>query len=132
MTTLWELDPAAARELNQLAGRVDHLAEQLRQLTPKEAAELSIGGVDTDRYTARVLNDVRIERDRQVADLGWTPEHDVCHHSTHDMVRLAERYAHKTESDRDEHQGLYSRRRLVQAVALLVAAVEAMDRREGR
>ena len=83
-------------------------------------------------HTERVLNDVRAERDRQVDELGWTREHDVDHHSTHDLVTLAKGYAGKPESDRDEHHGLYSRRRLVQATALLVAAVEAMDRREGR
>lgn len=85
----------------------------------------------TTDHTERVLNDVRAERERQ-PQLGWTPEHDVDHHSTHDLVRLAESYAHKPESDRFEHNGYYSRRRLVQATSLLVAAIEAMDRREGR
>ncbi len=82
-------------------------------------------------YTARVLNDVRAELERH-PELGWTPEHDVDHHSTHDLVKLAEQYAHKPESERFEHEGYYSRRRLVQATSLLVAAIAAMDRREGR
>ena len=81
--------------------------------------------------TERVLNDVRAERDRQVDELGWTPEHDD-NHSTHDLVTLAKGYAGKPESDRDEHHGLYSRRRLVQAAALLVAAIEANDRWEAK
>lgn len=82
-------------------------------------------------HTERVLADVRAERQRHL-QLGWTPEHDVNHHSTHDLVRLAESYAHKPESDRDEHQGYYSRRRLVQATSLLVATIEAMDQRDDR
>lgn len=82
----------------------------------------------TTEATERVLADIRTERIRQVAD-GWTPEHDDTH-TTHDMVRLAETYAHKPETDRPEHRGLYSRYRLVQAATLLVATIEAMDRQE--
>lgn len=74
--------------------------------------------------TARVIDDVRTERNRQVAK-GWTPEHDD-QHSTHDLVRLAEQRAHSTGS---AGAGYYSRERLVEAAAMLVAAVEAMDRR---
>lgn len=80
--------------------------------------------------TERVLNDIRAERGRQI-ELGWTPEHDDSH-STHDLVGLANSYAGRPESDADEHRGLYSRRRLVQAAALLVAAIEANDRWEAQ
>ena len=78
--------------------------------------------------TQRVLDDVKAERDRQVAE-GWTPEHDD-NHTTYDLVTLAKTYAGKPESDRPEHSGMFSRRRLVQATALLVAAIEAWDRWE--
>lgn len=78
--------------------------------------------------TQRVFDDVQLELDRQVAD-GYTPEHDD-NHSTHDLVTLAKTYASKPESDRPEHSGMYSRRRLVQATALLVAAIKAWDRWE--
>jgi len=80
--------------------------------------------------TQRVLDDIQAERDRQV-DVGWTPEHDD-RHSTRDLVQLAQQYAGKPESDRPEDRGLYSRRRLVQATALLVATIEAWDRYEAR
>ena len=80
--------------------------------------------------TQRVLDDVVAELDRQVA-VGWTPEHDD-RHGTHDMVKLATAYASRPESDHPDHSGLYSRRRLVQATALLVATIKAWDRREAR
>ena len=75
----------------------------------------------------RVLNDVAKERRNQIAK-GYTPEHDD-RHDTHTLVQLAERRAHMVG---DRGHGLYDRHRLVQAAALLVAAAEAMDRREGQ
>lgn len=77
--------------------------------------------------TARVLADIATERERQIS-LGWTREHDD-NHATHDLVRLADRQARKPG---DLGPGFYSRSRLVEAAALLVAAVEAMDRRDDR
>lgn len=81
-----------------------------------------------DSGTERVLDDLRAERERQV-ERGWTREHDDAH-ATHTLATLAERRARTF----DPHApvGYYSRARLVQAAALLVAAVEAIDRREGR
>ena len=75
--------------------------------------------------TENVLNDIRFERYSQIDD-GWTPDHDD-RHDTHTLVQLAEQYAHKPG---DLGPGYYDRRRLVQAAALLVAAIEAMDRRD--
>lgn len=80
--------------------------------------------------TDRVLTDIRTERTHQI-DLGWTTDHDD-KHQTHTLVTLANQYAHKPESGNDQHRGYYSRHRLIQAAALLVAAVEAMDREDRR
>ena len=77
--------------------------------------------------TARVLTDIATERERQVT-LGWTRDHDD-RHNVHELVRLADRQAHKTGT---AAIGIYSRERLVEAAALLVAAVEGMDRREAK
>lgn len=73
--------------------------------------------------TARVLRDVAAERTRQV-EKGWTREHDDTH-ATHDLMTLAERRAHMVGN---RGNGYYSRERLVEAVAMMVAAIEAMDR----
>lgn len=78
--------------------------------------------------TTRVLDDVKAERRRQI-EKGWTPEHDD-RHATHDLVRLAEHRIH-TEGP-DARSGYYSRQRIVEGIAMLVAAVEAKDRRDGR
>lgn len=70
-----------------------------------------------------VLAEVLSERERQVVK-GWTPEHDD-QHTTEELVSLAVRRA------RRDH-GLYGfaqRRHLIEAAAMLVAAVESMDRR---
>lgn len=82
-------------------------------------------------HTDKVLQDVRAERVHQV-DRGWTTQHDD-EHWTDALVRLANQYAHKPGKDADPNHitgRLYDRHRLVQAAALLVAAVEAMDRRD--
>lgn len=75
----------------------------------------------------KVLHDVTVERQRQI-DKGWTTEHDN-RHLTHDLVSLAERRIH---SEGSYGPGLYSRERLIEGIAMLVAAVEARDRRESR
>ena len=79
--------------------------------------------------TERVLDDVAAERNRQV-EKGWTRDHDD-HHSTHDLVRLAEKRIHSPGRPPAE-SGYYDRQRLVEGIAMLVAAVEAWDRREAR
>lgn len=78
-----------------------------------------------------VLQDVTAERAHQVA-LGWTPDHDD-QHDPDDMIGLAvDRIAMARNagaawpSDPDPR---LARHRLVQAIAILAAAVEAMDRR---
>lgn len=73
--------------------------------------------------TQRVLDDVKAERARQI-EKGWTPEHDD-RHTTHRMVELA------GERLRLPGRGCYDRSRLIEGIAILVAAVEAWDRREG-
>lgn len=73
----------------------------------------------------RVLGQVAAERARQI-QMGWTPEHDDLH-STHQMVQLARSRAGRVGSS---GEGYYSRERLIEAAAIFVAAVEAMDRRE--
>lgn len=72
--------------------------------------------------TERVLRDIAVERERQVAK-GWTPKHDDTHH-TQTLVRLAFSRTHQGWSTSRGH----SRKGLVEAAAILVAAVEAMDR----
>lgn len=76
--------------------------------------------------TERVLEDIRREREHQLER--WTTDHDD-RHRTDTLVRLAEQYAHRP--GKNAERGCYDRHRIVQAAALLVAAVEAMDRREG-
>lgn len=78
--------------------------------------------------TARVLRDVATERARQV-DKNWTRDHDD-RHDTDTLVRLSASYARR--QGKGKAPGYFDRERLVQAAALLVAAVEAMDRREAR
>ena len=77
---------------------------------------------------ARVIADVSAERHRQISK-GWTPEHDDTH-TTRTMTELAGERALQgsvpfgTNAGRD-----LRRRRLVQAAAILVAAIESIDRR---
>lgn len=65
--------------------------------------------------TMGVILQVRAERTRQI-EKGYDLDHDDEHGPDH-LMRLAQGY-----------QGEYNRDRLVKAAALLVAAVEAMDR----
>jgi hypothetical protein len=75
----------------------------------------------------KVLTDIRNEREHQLTR--WSTDHDDSH-QTHQLVKLAEQYAHKCGKGGEE--GYYDRHRLVQAATLLVAAIEAMDRRDAR
>lgn len=90
--------------------------------------------VVTTLRTASVLADVAQERGRQVAK-GWTPEHDD-QHTTREMLELATGRLHM--AGRPDYAGglpvstalgHHDRRRLLEGIAILVAAVEAMDRR---
>lgn len=74
----------------------------------------------------QVLRDLTDERARQISK-GWTPEHDDAH-STASLVRLAgDRLAAVDEEDA-EAQLEDVRRYLVEATAILVATIEALDR----
>lgn len=72
--------------------------------------------------TCVVLADVALERRRQV-EIGWSPEHDD-KHSTRRMVILAWSRVHAPRAN----SSAFTRRGLVQGVAVLVAAIESMDR----
>jgi hypothetical protein len=74
---------------------------------------------ENDVTTSRILVEVETERDRQIAK-GWTREHDG-RHNVHHLVTLAERRIHRPDPKGED--GVYSRRRLLQATALLVAAI---------
>jgi hypothetical protein len=76
-------------------------------------------------HTAEVLEQVAEERARQI-ELGWRSEHDD-RWGVHRLVALAEKRAHR---ENDDNPGYYSRDQLVQATALMVAAIERLDRSE--
>ncbi len=88
-----------------------------------------------------VIAEIRAERDRQILDEGWTPEHDDTH-SKGEMALAAGCYALNAAPERfadgvvpifwpwaREWWKPKSRRRdLVRAAALIVAEIERMDR----
>lgn len=76
--------------------------------------------------TRQVLVDVAQERRRQI-NKGWTPEHDDAHSSLgfERLVLVRLLAASKTMS----YSG--TRRCLVQAAAVVVAAIESIDRKMG-
>lgn len=76
--------------------------------------------------THGVLQEVAAERQRQISK-GWTPDHDDSH-STHRMVELAA--GRLLIRQNPDNPGYLERRRLIEGIAILVAAVEAWDRRE--
>jgi hypothetical protein len=70
-----------------------------------------------------VLAEITLERDRQIAELGWTPEHDDAHGVAH-LERLAVEWAiHASHTT-----GTEQRDALVKVAALVVAAIEVIDR----
>lgn len=73
----------------------------------------------------QVLMDVTMERQRQI-DKGWTPDHDDGHH-TFDMLNLARQ---RISGVSPALTTAVRRRCLIQAIAILVAAVESIDRKE--
>lgn len=80
--------------------------------------------------TARVLDDVRRERVRQ-AEKGFTPDHDDSFHRQpgHRFIALGKTRATSPGPGDD---GYLSRRRMIEGIAMLVAAVEILDRTEAR
>jgi hypothetical protein len=79
-----------------------------------------------EQPTANVLRDVAVEREMQIAK-GWTREHDK-RHAVRDLVNLAKARLIKVPKGREE--GFYYRKSIIQAIAILVALVEAQDERE--
>lgn len=88
---------------------------------------------DWEQDLAYVLEDVTAERRRQVAK-GWTPEHDA-EHPLDTMLNLARHRVNLASGIAaawpSPIRAGEARRRLIQAIAILVATVEAIDRREG-
>jgi hypothetical protein len=87
--------------------------------------------------TSDVADDVIVERVHQV-EAGFTPDHDDEHGLRH-LIKWAKWYADCGVSDvLEDHLGVISvkeaphREKLVQAAALLVAAIEYVDRAENR
>lgn len=79
----------------------------------------------------RVMDDVAAERKRQIGK-GYTPEHDD-RHTVHGFTNLSRAYANLAV-DNAWHGETPTRlpairQRLVQATAILVAAIESIDRR---
>jgi len=74
---------------------------------------------------SRALADVAAER-RTHDGRGWTRAHDDEHGANH-LVELAWRYAYRVHATRP---GSYDREGLVKAAALLVAAIDTLDRAE--
>lgn len=79
-------------------------------------------GHDDRTATARVLNDVKMEREVQRSV--WGNAHDDGHASG-DFASLVKGYANRVDGD-DER---YDRARFVEVAALAVAAIERIDRR---
>lgn len=74
------------------------------------------------RSDSVVTFDLVVERARQIRN-GWTPERDD-QQSTHRMVELADERIHSPRRGAP-----YTRAGLLQGAAILVAAIESMDRR---
>jgi len=89
---------------------------------------------------SRAAQDVMAERQRQVAIEGWTPEHDD-HHMDGELEQAAACYAYKATAmakltppsfwpwDEVWWKPDAHRRMLVKAGALILAAIERLDRR---
>lgn len=90
-----------------------------------------------------VILEIARERERQMVEEGWTPEHDDIHHMDWSLSLAAACYAapsvllnaghtpfgRDTEDSIEKHP---TRRRLVIAAALLVAEIERVDRMTAR
>jgi len=72
-----------------------------------------------------VLAAITLERDRQLAELSWTPDHDDEHGAGH-LLALA--YGHLDAAGDDAGGHGVDRVELVKAAALIVAAIEVVDR----
>jgi hypothetical protein len=75
----------------------------------------------------KVLMDVTRERQRQI-EMGWTPEHDDTHNPV-DMEWLARARLNASANARAIRKPDEERRRIIQAMAILAALVESIDRK---
>lgn len=116
--------------------------------------------MNEEAHTAKVIDEIALERERQVASEGWTPEHDDDHDDC-SLARAAACYAAPApiyEKRMNQHsettffdpwpwiehfrgnpirsftewhkKGKDRRRQLVIAAALIVAEIERLDRAE--
>lgn len=96
----------------------------------------------TSSQTDSVINEILSERDRQIEEEGWTPEHDD-EHDDGSLAKAAACYANPILPDPEalpigwplswdwEWWKPKDRRRdLVRAAALIVAEIERLDRQE--
>lgn len=80
--------------------------------------------IPAERVT--VIADISRERDRQI-DLGWTHDHDN-DHTIFQFTQLAHTYLDRAVSSAMP-RGKVTRDMLVKSAAILVAAIEAHDRK---
>ncbi|MAB00141.1 MAG: hypothetical protein CMN87_12285 [Stappia sp.] len=131
------------------AGRYTHL-EALAEaaVEPWHMSAVHESVAPNDIGHSRAAHDVLAERERQIADEGWTHEHDDGH-CDGEMALAAAAYAINTANDFDgPHPRLLfaeiwpwadcwwkptnPRRDLVKAAALILAEIERLDRAEAR
>ncbi len=95
----------------------------------------------SDHFTTNALNDIAVERRRQISVEGWSPQHDDTH-TCGELALAAGCYAigSQLDGERDRSFTGYwpwhklrwkpcaARRMLIKAGALIVAEIERMDR----
>lgn len=91
----------------------------------------SITQEDLERM-GNIFQDVTKERIRQIEDKGYDHAHDDQHHPR-DMVKFANwRFTNPLTLEARTSGRWFSRQSFIEAIAILVAAVEVMDRRAAR
>lgn len=86
---------------------------------------------DPDIIREGIFRDVEEERQRQIGK-GYTPAHDSLH-TPQDMVKFANWRFTTPLTVEDRRRGQwFSRKTFIEAIAVLVAAVEVMDRRAAK
>lgn len=109
----------AALEVERRRG--DTAREQYADLRSR-LAEVGTAIVGATDATLTALRDTAAERARQVTELGYTPEHDRDHGPGHVLSYALERIEQAgPRPDREE---------LVEAAALIIAAIEVLDARD--
>lgn len=84
-----------------------------------------------ESQTPGILEEIRVERDRQRGTHGWTPDHDDGH-PLHAWGWLLARRAVDLSHPAPENAGIDARRTLIEIAAIATAAVESWDRQIGR